>query len=163
LIWAIILISLTMSVIMNVQLGYRGGGGLTFQGWFAQIGPRTPAWWYDGIKNGVTDASPLHAFWMLVGAGVTFGLLWARSRLPIFPIHPVGYLVCLTSTIHIVWLSIFIGWTCKVLITRFIGTEAYRRTTPAFLGLVLGDVASILFWLVIDAWQGRTMHTLTSG
>jgi hypothetical protein len=163
LIWAVILISLTMSVIMNVKLGYRDGGGLTFQGWFANIGPRTPAWWYDGIKNGVNDASPFHAFWMLVGAGVTFGLLWARSHLPIFPIHPVGYLVCLTSTIHSVWLSIFIGWTCKVMITKFIGTEAYRRTTPAFLGLALGDVASILFWLVIDAWQGRTMHTLTSG
>jgi hypothetical protein len=163
LIVAIILISLAMSIIMNVQLGYRGGGGLMFQGWFSQIGPRTPAWWYDGIKDGVQNASPLHFFWFLLGGVVTFGILWARSRLPMFPIHPVGYLVCLTSTIHSVWLSVFIGWTCKVLITKFMGTDAYRKATPVFLGLALGDVASILFWLVIDAWQGRTTHTLTSG
>ncbi|MDF2439450.1 MAG: hypothetical protein JWN98_434 [Abditibacteriota bacterium] len=51
---------------------------------------------------------------------------------------------------------------CKVLSTRFGGAETYRKTTPAFLGLALGDIAMILFWLLPGGWQGRTMHHLTS-
>lgn len=29
-----------------------------------------------------------------------------------------------------------------------------------FLGLVLGDVTMMVFWLLIDGWQGRTNHGL---
>ena len=47
------------------------------------------------------------------------------------------------------------GWLCRVTITRFSGVETYHKTTPLFLGLALGDIAMILFWLVIDDWQGR--------
>jgi hypothetical protein len=50
-----------------------------------------------------------------------------------------------------------------VLITRFGGIDSYRKATPAFLGLALGDVTMILFWLAIDGWQGRTGHQLLPG
>jgi hypothetical protein len=58
------------------------------------------------------------------------------------------------------WFSIFLGWACKVLLTRFGGTDTYRKATPFFLGLALGDVAMMVFWLAIDGWQGRTHHFL---
>ncbi|MBV9468506.1 MAG: hypothetical protein JOZ57_04625, partial [Abitibacteriaceae bacterium] len=59
--------------------------------------------------------------------------------------------------------SIFTGWLCKVTITRFGGLDTYRKLMPLFLGLILGDVAMMLFWLGIDGWQGRTMHQLLPG
>jgi hypothetical protein len=48
----------------------------------------------------------------------------------------------------------------KTLIMRFGGPDTYRRLTPLFLGLALGDVASIFLWLAIDGWQGHTLHML---
>jgi hypothetical protein len=30
------------------------------------------------------------------------------------------------------WLSVFIGWLAKVLITRIGGFDSYRKMTPAF-------------------------------
>lgn len=69
----------------------------------------------------------------------------------------------LTWTMDQVWFSIFLGWGCKVLITRFGGVDTYRKTMPVFLGLALGDIAMILFWLLIDGWQGRMGHHLTPG
>lgn len=87
----------------------------------------------------------------------------ARSRFLWFPFHPIGYLMHLTFPIKMFWFSIFFGWLCKVLITRFGSNDSYRKTIPAFLGLVLGDVTMILFWLVIDGWSGRTAHQLMPG
>ncbi len=45
--------------------------------------------------------------------------------------------------------------------TNFGGIDTYRKTTPLFLGLALGDITMILFWLMIDGWQGRMGHHLT--
>jgi hypothetical protein len=60
-----------------------------------------------------------------------------------------------------VWFSIFLGWLCKSLITRFGGSDTYRKTTPVFLGLALGDIVMILLWIAIDGWTGRMGHHLT--
>jgi hypothetical protein len=43
---------------------------------------------------------------------------------------------------------------------KYGGSDAYRRIIPGFLGLALGDVTMMLFWLAIDGWQGRTLHQL---
>ena len=87
-------------------------------------------------------------------------MMLARSRFMAFPFHPIGYLMCVTFPAKMLWFSVFLGWLCKVVITRFGGADAYRRMIPAFLGLALGDVAMILFWLLIDGWFGRTGHQL---
>jgi hypothetical protein len=49
------------------------------------------------------------------------------------------------------------------LLGRFGGNEVVRNATPLFLGLILGDVMMMLFWLVIDAFMGRTNHLLMPG
>jgi hypothetical protein len=43
------------------------------------------------------------------------------------------------------------------------GTDSYRKLIPAFLGLALGDVAVMIFWLIVDGFTGRTNHSLTLG
>jgi hypothetical protein len=161
LIAAVTVVSFGMGVWMTVGLGYTGGGGLTFHSFTTQIGPRIPAWGADSLLRGVDNASPWHAIWLFIGAGVTYGLIMARSYYPGLPLHPLGYLVCLTNVIPGQWLSIFIGWMLKTTITRFMGNESYRKMIPAFLGLALGDVAMMIFWLVVDGFTGRTGHSLT--
>ena len=162
LIASVTLITLTMGIWMRVRMGYEGGG-LQLNQWFAVVGAQQPAVNSMQFINGARDVSWTNWLWLTLGAVMTYGMMLARSRLPWFPLHPIGLLMCLTAPLHRVWFSIFLGWGCKVLITKFGGTDTYRKMAPAFLGLVLGDVAMMLFWLLIDAWQGRTGHQLMPG
>jgi hypothetical protein len=75
----------------------------------------------------------------------------------------LGYLVGLTYPVQVFWLSIFIAWTAKLIIGRYGGEASVRRATPAFLGLALGDVTMMLFWLMVDGWFGRVGHSLSNG
>ncbi|HEX8550457.1 MAG TPA: DUF6785 family protein [Abditibacteriaceae bacterium] len=162
LIFAVILISLTLGIYMNTRLGYDRGG-LTLEGWFAQGGSKAPADNSQTLINGVPGVSSWNLGWVGLGAGLTYLMMVARSRFLWFPFHPIGYLVALTYPMNQLWFSIFLGWLCKVLITRFGGSDSYKKVTPAFLGLVLGEVLAMLFWLLIDGWQGTMRHQLMPG
>ena len=72
-------------------------------------------------------------------------------------------MLCLTHPMFTFWFSIFLGWLCKTLVMRFGGSPSYRQLVPGFLGLALGDVAMMLFWIIIDGWQGRVGHNLLPG
>lgn len=162
LIAACILIALAMSLWMNVKIGYEYSG-LKSNIWFVDWGARLPANVTNDLINGANGASWLNAAWLGLGIFFTYGMMLARSYIPGFPLHPLGFLVSLSYPMHSFWFSIFLGWLCKVGITRFGGLDAYRKMIAAFLGLALGDVASMLFWLIIDGWQGRTQHLLMPG
>jgi hypothetical protein len=145
---------------MRVRLGYENGG-LSLNAWFANAGCQIRREPNGGAaKRQWHHSSPFHAVWLFLGAGLTWGMMIMRSRFAWFPFHPLGYLVCITYPIQKIWFSVFVGWAAKCLVTRFGGNETYRKTTPLFLGLALGDVAMILLWLLIDGWQGRTNHFL---
>ncbi|MBV9868659.1 MAG: hypothetical protein JO316_25160 [Abitibacteriaceae bacterium] len=155
-------ITLTMGLWMRVRMGYESGG-LQLNQWFAVVGAQQPAVNSVQFINGARDVSWTNWLWLGLGMLTTYGIMLARSRWMWFPLHPIGFLMCLTAPLHRVWFSIFLGWLCKVLITRFGGTDTYRKMVPAFLGLALGDIAMMLFWLIIDGWQGRTGHQLMPG
>lgn len=164
LIMAVTTISFVIGILTAVKMGYRDGGGLSFHGFYAKIGPQIPAWNNDGLLQGSDNAGwknwSHNLPWLILGIVMTWLLMAARARFPGFPFHPIGLLVCLTSTIHAVWLSLFLGWLIKVTITKFGGIDAYRKLIPAALGLVLGDVFMLLVWLIVDGFTGRTGHTL---
>ncbi|HVF10008.1 MAG TPA: DUF6785 family protein [Abditibacteriaceae bacterium] len=162
LIAVVILITLVMSLWMNVRLGYETSG-LKLDKWFAVGGAQKPAVNANEMIKGARDVSWLNWMWLGFGAAATYGMVLARSRFLWFPLHPIGYLMCLTYPMHRLWFSIFLGWLCKSLISRFGGSEIYRAMRPLFLGVVLGDVAMMLLWLIIDGWQGRTGHQLMPG
>ncbi|MBV9471267.1 MAG: hypothetical protein JOZ57_18660, partial [Abitibacteriaceae bacterium] len=147
-----------------VRMGYDNSG-LTFgHHWWAQDGPKAPAYFIDSVtKSSDTGSAPARWLWLGVGIALTYGMMLARSRFTFFPFHPIGYMMALTYSGATFWSSIFLGWLAKVVISRFGGTDTYRKLLPAFLGLALGDVAMILFWLIIDGWQGRTGHLLLPG
>ena len=152
-------IGLVMSFAMNVRLGYETGG-LGLGRWLSDWGPHCLA---GNVSNyaSLSQSPDLNAWvWMTVGVLLTMGMVLARSRFGWFPLHPIGYIMAFTYPLWHFWFSIFIGWGCKVLLSKYGGHETVRRTTPFFLGLALGDVAMMLFWLLIDGWQGRTGHQL---
>ncbi|MDQ3815737.1 MAG: hypothetical protein M3347_17625, partial [Armatimonadota bacterium] len=162
LLFGVILIGMVVGIHMNVRLGYENGG-LQLQGWLSKWGPQMTGRNAHDIAQGASDVSWINWLWMVAGAVGTYAIVLARSRFINFPLHPMGYMMCLTYPMNTLWFSIFLGWCCKVLITRFGGIDTYRKMTPTFLGLALGDVSMMLFWIVIDGWQGRTGHQLMPG
>jgi hypothetical protein len=163
LIFAAILVSMSVGLWNNVRLGYEYGG-LTLQEWWARgPGAQAPGRNAREFVAGVKDMFWLN--WISTGVGglVTYLIILARSRFTWFPLHPVGYIMFTPFAITTMWFSIFLGWFAKVMITRFGGTATYRAVTPLFLGLILGEVSMMLLWLVVDAWQGRTGHQLMPG
>ena len=161
LIFAVIAISFAMSCWMRIRLGYENGGNSLQSWYFREVGAQLPAWYTNDLYKGVPTASWANTGWLGVGIAMVWILMMARSRLAWFPLHPLGFLMSLTWSMQQVWFSIFMGWSAKVLMTRFGGPDTYRKTTPFFLGLILGDITMMLFWICIDGWQGVRGHHLT--
>lgn len=163
LIGAVTITAFIVGIWMRVRLGYDAGG-LQLNEWSAVAGPKWPPRLVKGIQNAPQAASfmasALNWLWLGVGALGTLALMMLRAQFAGFPLHPLGYLISLTFALDQLWTSILVGWGCKVLAVRYGGHEAYRRAIPFFMGLALGDVAMMLFWLLIDGWQGTVSHQL---
>ncbi|MDF2439343.1 MAG: hypothetical protein JWN98_327 [Abditibacteriota bacterium] len=163
LISAVIVIGLVMGIWMNVRLGYDHGALQLANSWFASGEPRNVINISTDLLPGARGVSWTNWVWLALGGLGTYGMMMARSRFVWFTLHPIGYLMGLTYPMHLLWFSTFAGWLCKIWITRYGGVDTYRKATPFFLGLVLGDVAMMLLWLCIDGWQGRVHHQLMPG
>ena len=163
LIGAVIAVGMVVGYAMNVNMGYNGGGGLGLQGWLQQWGPQMAGRNAYGIVNSSGSADP--AAWIFTGVGIAVIALTVamRARFAGFPLHPIGYLMAASYPMHEFWFSIFLGWGCKTIIGRYGGSDSARRVLPLFLGLALGDVCSMLFWIGVDGYFGRTGHQLMPG
>ena len=72
--------------------------------------------------------------------GISAGVLSSFRRNFIwFPLSPVGFVVSSSWAMNPFWFSIFLSWAIKAFILRYGGLGLYRRTTPLFLGLLLGE------------------------
>ena len=163
LIAACVLVSFGVAIWTIVHMGYNYGG-LTLQDWWAKSnGAQAPAKNSAQMIKGAQEDLVLNWGWTAVGVVVTLLLITARARFSWFPLHPLGYIITTPFAIVTLSFSIFLGWLAKSLITKFGGTSAYRAALPGFLGLALGDITMMVFWVVIDAWQGRTGHLLMPG
>ena len=99
-----------------------------------------------------------------IAAGFVFALFLQtmRVRLAWWPFHPLGYAVTSSWEINLVWMPLFLAWLFKVVILRYGGLPAYRRSLPFFFGLMLGQfvIGSFLnfYGIVMDVptyqfWQ----------
>ncbi len=159
-----ILIAVVVSWITTVNLGYNAEGALSFgHKWWSQQGGQNSVNFIKLMNGSNRGSAPVAWFWLSFGGALTWGMMLMRSRFAWFPLHPIGYIMSLSYSSATFWFSIFLGWMCKGLISKFGGGDAYRKTIPLFLGLALGDVFMIFFWLVIDGWQGRVGHLLLPG
>ena len=159
LVFACILVSFALGLFSVVSLGHNVGG-LRLANWWATAAGSQPALHAVGFAKGLETNFAANWFWVGVGGAATIGMMAARARLAWFPLHPIGLIMMVPFAMHAMWLSIFLGWLAKVLITKFGGSDSYRKVIPLFLGLALGDIVMIVFWILIDGWQGRTGHAL---
>ncbi|HJN17405.1 MAG TPA: DUF6785 family protein, partial [Armatimonadota bacterium] len=84
---------------------------------------------------------------VLFGSALTLGLWLLQSRYTWLFLHPLGY--CAGPGLIWLWFPFFLAWAAKSAILRYGGQPAYRKLTPFFLGLILGDYSSGGIWAII--------------
>lgn len=88
---------------------------------------------------------------LFVGIAVTAALVWARANISGFVLHPLGYALCSSWTMIVFWFAALVAWGLKTLILRYGGIKLLRATRPLFLGMILGEFTSALFWTAANA------------
>lgn len=86
-----------------------------------------------------------------VGIGFTVFLSYMRSMFFWWPFHPLGYALCGSWTMVVMWFSCLVAWLIKAPILRYGGMKLYVRARPFFIGLMLGEFAMAVFWTLISA------------
>jgi hypothetical protein len=108
------------------------------------------------------QAHGIRVAYVALGAAVFGGLTLLRGRLMGFPLHPLGYLLVLSS-VYFEWVSPYykghatletrdaswlwgsalLAWTVKKLIVKYGGMNGYRRAKPFFVGLAVGALVGL--------------------
>ena len=77
-----------------------------------------------------------------------------------WPLHPVGFAMSYIVYLGREWVSVLIGWSCQVILTRYGGHEAFSKYRPIFLGMIFGAMFAAGLWLIIDGFTGLRSHKI---
>lgn len=114
----------------------------------------------SSILNGYEKFNPANAGYFTAGMLFTFFLYFMRSRYWWWPFHPLGYAAGAWWSGSIWWAMFFMGWLLKSLILRYGGMKMYGYCRPFFLGLILGEISTAVFWAIISGATGCTPPTI---
>jgi len=162
-----VVLGLGLAFVAMVMAGYLGqGGGEWWPMWFTEGKVLQPV-----ADLAAADASPnAHArmvderqsTWLGYGAGAGIvGLLgWARLAFTWWPLHPVGVLLMASYCTKVLWATFFVGWLGKFAVMRYGGTRLYQRLKPVAIGVICGEAASAMLFLVVRTLAAALGHEL---
>lgn len=123
------------------------GGQLGVGGWELwnraaswESNPKTP----QGLPLVIMAISAIFCLWL-----GRLGDLWVAS-----PFRPIGFAFAFSYALDYIWNIFVLIWLFKLLLLRYGGLEAYRKLTPLFLGIALGDALAQTLWGLIGATLG---------
>ncbi len=74
-----------------------------------------------------------------LGAGIMFAVTMMRMRFYWWPVHSLGFLTGSSWPGQTLWFAFFLGWGLKVIVVKFGGGAALRRTRDLFMGVIIGE------------------------
>ncbi len=123
-----------------LQVAYKYGALARCRGYLGNFGwesfnPLQSWLQYPTATNGTAIV------FMLGGLAFVFFLQAMRTWVLWWPLHASGYVLSGASWGGMIyfWFPVMVSWLIKFLILKFSGWQTYRKMTPFFLGLVLGD------------------------
>lgn len=146
---------LAMGVAMVVQLRiiyHRGGLGLN--SWLFHANPILYIRESAGRLSAPAQFDVRAPVFFGVGFAATLGMYFMRTRFLWWPFHPIGYAIGAAWPGIVYWWSFLLGWGLKSLVMRYGSRDSYRRSRPFCLGLILGEYATALVWVVISVTTG---------
>ena len=145
--------ALGITIFVSLATLYSAGG-LSGYSWFTQDGGRQVFNSAAGALAQNSGVQGVNLLWIAVGVAFTFALILTRSRFAWFPLHPLGYIVASSYPVTRLWFSFFLGWAIKTLLNRYGGYSSVARVQPFMIGLILGNVCAMMFWMIVGLWRG---------
>ncbi len=155
--WAMmlaVLVCMISSIWMLLRLSYVHGG-LNGNRWFYGGGARAPYNYIITLLMQPTDVNWLGWWIKGIGAGIMGLLMFLRSRLLWWPMHPIGFAIGPIWMMDQIWFTVFLAWLLKLCILKYGGLKHYRQARPMFLGLILGQFTCNGFWIFVDLLTGQ--------
>jgi hypothetical protein len=146
-------LALGVTIFVSIWTLYAAGG-LSGYNWFTQAGGQLV---FNGAASTLRQQPGVQStnwLWIFVGVAFTLALIVMRSRFAWFPLHPLGYIVASSYPITELWFSFFLGWLIKTTINRYAGHSGVQQVQPFMIGLILGNAAAMMLWMLIGLWQG---------
>lgn len=149
-----VIVGLTGSIWCIMTLAYNHGG-VNLQPWWFNAAPKWPFDYMTSVYHSPEPSFAPRAIFTGIGAAVMSILLFMRGRFAWWPLSPIGFPIAKTVTIaHWNWLAIFTACVLKFVVLRYGGVHLFRRLTPIFLGLILGEFLVACMWVFIDGANG---------
>jgi len=86
-----------------------------------------------------------------IGLGLFGACMFLRLRFSRWPFHPVLFLVWFTWNAGVFSWSFLLGWIIKSIVLKFGGAEAYQKAKPLMMGIIAGEMAAGLLFMVVGA------------
>jgi len=148
-----ILAALFVAGFLHLWLPYTRGAITLY--WYVYQG--NPVWAFSEYQGHMGWAAPgtwQAPVFFAVGILFTIFLSYMRAMFYWWPLHPLGYALCISWTMTVFWFSCFIAWMVKGLVLRYGGMQMYIKARPWFLGMVLGEFGMAVIWTLISALTG---------
>ena len=85
-----------------------------------------------------------------IGLFFALFLMFMRMKFLWWPLHPAAYAAVSGSyAITHIWFSLWLAWLAKLLLLKYGGLHAYRKATPFFFGLILGQFIVGSLWTIL--------------
>ncbi len=160
--WAIAImipVTILLSVWVRLDAAYTHGA-INLNHYYANYAAQYP---YRFLQAVVASPAGPHIDGLVqmgLGASIMLLLAMAHYRWVWWPFHPLGFPI--SAAFGGMWFSVVIALVVKTVVVRYGGPVWYRRTTPFFLGLILGEIVTAGFWLVVDFFTGTRGNVLGS-
>jgi hypothetical protein len=151
-----IVVALAVTFVTSLYSLYSNGG-LAGYTWFGKGAPQTMFKTAARMINDKPGVQSINLFWMVVGAVFIWLIVMMRARYLWFPLHPLGFILASSGPIQDLWFSFFIGWLVKTLVMKYGGSSGYTTLRPFMLGLILGNLLAMIFWVLVSLKTGHTI------
>lgn len=153
-----IIAALVFAGYLQIWLPYNRGG-VTLYTYVYQANNTWSFQEYQGHMVGSVAGTWQAPVFFAVGVIFTLFLSYMRAMFFWWPLHPLGYALCVSWTMTVFWFSCLVAWLVKLLVLRYGGMSLYVKARPWFLGMVLGEFGMAVVWALINIFTSAPTPT----
>ena len=142
--------ALVIACVIQIWLPYHRGGNTLYY-WIYGGSNMLGFWEYQSHMQWAGPRTWQAPVFFVVGLVFTVFLSYMRAMFPWWPLHPLGYALCVSWTTSVFWFSCFMAWLIKGLFLRYGGMRFYMKARPWFIGMILGEFGMAVVWTLISA------------
>lgn len=88
------------------------------------------------------------------GGFITLAVIIARTFLPWLTFRPLALAVAPSWTMTVFWGCILVAWIIKSFVLRYGGNALFKKLSPFFIGMILGECSMAVLWTLLNIFFG---------